>query len=105
MRQSLKFELELEGMQVDVFASGDEFLSRYQAGDCLILDHRMPEMDGFAVMAMLDKRAFKIPTILITAPVTPSLRLGALKAGADLVLEKPFTGKALLENIRELTAH
>lgn len=104
VRQSLKFELELEGMQVDSYASGGAFLDDIRPADCLVLDYRMPGMDGFALMAELNERAIRIPTILITAPVTPGIRRGAQTAGADLVLEKPLTGKVLVDNIRQLTA-
>ena len=104
VRQSLKFELELEGMQVDAYASGGAFLADARPADCLVLDYRMPGMDGFALMAEMNQRAIRIPTILITAPMTPGIKHGAKAAGADLVLEKPLTGKVLVDNIRQLTA-
>lgn len=104
VRQSLKFELELEGVEVDAFSSGEALLRRLPQADCLVVDYRMPGMDGFALMAGLKEKAIRLPTILITAPVTPAIRRDAHQAGADLVLEKPFTGKVLVDSIRQLTS-
>ena len=100
VRDSLKFALQLEGMAVDALASGPDLLRDADlAADCLVLDCKMPEMDGFAVMAELAARGVVIPTILITAPLTNALRRQAEKAGAVSILEKPLSDGVLLRTI------
>ncbi|HWA68451.1 MAG TPA: response regulator [Rhizomicrobium sp.] len=103
VRDSLKFSLELEGFQVETYASGSQlFCNGALAGaDCLVLDLKMPGMDGFGVMSQLHARLVVIPVILITAPVTEALRARARDAGMFQVLEKPLLGGALQDNIRQ----
>lgn len=101
VRESLKFTLELEGLAVEIHASGRDMMSGMTEADCLVLDYKMPGMDGLAVLAALAAHNVKIPTILITAPVTELIRRAARRAGAFSVLEKPLTGGVLLENIRD----
>lgn len=101
VRESLKFSLELEGFQVKTRASGLELLHDTDVGevDCLVLDYKMPELDGFAVIAALADRKISIPTILITAPVTAVLLDRAKRVGIFQVLEKPLTGGVLTDSI------
>lgn len=106
VRDALKFSLELEGWAVEAWSSGLEFLRHEGALDvgCLVLDCRMPDMDGFSLLSSLALRDLRIPTIMITAPVSPGLRNQALQAGAFSILEKPLSGGVLPENIRRATA-
>ena len=105
VRDSLKFALQLEGMAVDALASGPDLLRDADlAADCLVLDCKMPEMDGFAVMAELAARGVAIPTILITAPLTKALRQQAQQAGAVSILEKPLNDGVLLRTILHAVA-
>lgn len=100
VRDALKFALELEGLRVETCASGRELLAKSPSADCLVLDYKMPGMDGFAVLSALAARQINIPTILITAPVTEAISGAARRAGVFSVLEKPLTDGVLLENIR-----
>ena len=105
VRDSLKFALQLEGLAVDALASGPDLLGRqHLTADCLVLDCKMPEMDGFAVMAELAARGVAIPTILITAPLTKALRQQAQQAGAVGILEKPLNDGVLLRTILHAVA-
>jgi FixJ family two-component response regulator len=105
VRDSLKFALELEGLSVQTWPSGQALLeSGVLEADCLVLDCKMPEMDGFSVMAVLADRNISIPVILITAPVTGAMRRQAAQIGAFSLLEKPLDGGVLLESIRCATA-
>ncbi len=100
VRDSLKFALQLEGLAVDALASGPDLLRcTLLDADCLVLDCKMADMDGFAVMAALAERGITLPTILITAPLTDALRQRAKKAGAFRILEKPLNDGVLLESI------
>ena len=105
VRKALKFSLELDGFAVHACRSGDELL-RHEAlssSDCIVLDYKMPEMDGLKVLEKLSAANVTAPVIFISGPVSRSLREKALKAGARLVLEKPLLDKSLVEKIREIT--
>jgi two-component system response regulator FixJ len=99
---SLKFALELEGLTVHTCTSGPELLRHPDLGQarCLVLDYKMPEMDGFEILDRLDAN---VPVILIAGPVTSSIRERARHAGVLHVLEKPLLDSALIDRIREIT--
>jgi two-component system, LuxR family, response regulator FixJ len=102
---SLKFALELEGFAVRIFGSGAELL---QAGDvdawnCLVVDHKMPEMSGLELIEKLQGRNVLTPAILLVS--NPNAAISARAArGAIPVVEKPLFGNALVERIREACA-
>jgi two-component system response regulator FixJ len=100
---SLKFALELEGYSVRTHASGLDLLEDRDlaAADCVILDYRMPDMDGLAVLSELAARSVKIPVILITAPVNESLRRRAAQKGVFSLLEKPLLDNILVRNVQD----
>lgn len=102
VRESLKFLLELEGLEVLTFASGsDLFLySELSEAVCLVLDYKMPFMDGFKVLERLARNKLNLPVILITSHVTDAFRRRAAAAGAKIVLEKPLLDNALLDQIQ-----
>jgi len=101
VRESLKFALELEGMRVRVCGSGAELLSHpdLTQARCLVLDYKMPKMDGFEVLDRLAARKTKIPVVLITSPITGAIRNRADRMGIECVLEKPFLDRALVDAI------
>ena len=106
VRDSLKFALETEGLAVETYASGRQMFESKSAtaADCLVLDYKMPDMDGFAVMEELAVRKIALPVILITAPVTDAIRSRAQKAGVFDLLEKPLLDDTLADTIRQATA-
>ena len=76
-----------------------------QAFDLLLLDLRMPEMDGFDVIDALRSRSDglkDIPIIVVTADASPGLEDDCLAAGADAVLFKPIAMQSLFDSIAEL---
>ncbi len=103
VRDSLKFALELDGWVVEGCEGGAELLRHpdLAEADCLILDHKMPGMDGFAVVAELAARHIALPIIMITAPVTEALRRRAARAGVAQVLEKPLLDNILLDEVHK----
>lgn len=106
VRDSLKFSLEVEGLAVHSCSSGAALLNHpalEQAG-CVVLDYKMPGMDGFEVLARLRERAIGVPIILIAGPVTAAIRAQAQRAGVRFLLEKPLLDRALVQCIRELVA-
>ena len=104
VRESLKFALELDGLAVDTCDSGDELLRHPHLADarCLVLDYKMPGMNGFSLIAELKRRNVTLPVILITAPLSREVERLASVAGIAGVLEKPLLEDVLVEKIRHL---
>jgi FixJ family two-component response regulator len=101
MRDALQFALQLENFEVRVHGSGSDLLidRELRRACCLILNDRLPHMDGIQVMLYLRERQFFPPAILLTANATPGLRRQASAAGIRMVLEKPILDNALLESV------
>ena len=104
IRSSLQFSLELQGFDVEAFASGETVIAEPElaAAGCLILDFRLPGMDGLSLLDRLRERGVVAPAVLITSNPTRQLRRRAEEAGARLV-EKPLLSGALTKTIRSLT--
>jgi len=102
VRQSLKFSLELEGMNVRLYESGDELLSDpdLPSNGCLVVDYYMPTMNGVELMDQLHRRLVKLPAILITSRATDDMRKRAARSGFSQVIEKPLEDSTLLDSIR-----
>jgi two-component system, LuxR family, response regulator FixJ len=107
VRESLKFALELEGLAVRAFGSGRELLEHpdLPRARCLVLDYRMPVMDGFEVLDRLADRQVRLPVILITSDATGAIRHRAAICGVQHVLEKPLSDSTLVENIQDILGH
>ncbi|NDW06920.1 response regulator [Jiella sp. 40Bstr34] len=103
VRESLKFSLELEGLGVGLCKTGEELVEHPQlaSAECLVLDFKMPEMDGIAVIKTVRALGFATPAIVITGHATAVLRQLAADVGAHAVLQKPLDGSVLLDCIRE----
>ena len=102
VRESLQALLRSVGFAVQVFASVEEFLQsdHLQQTQCLILDVRMPGMNGLELQHRLASTRIEIPVIFITAHGNETARTQALKNGAVAYLCKPFSEEALLNAIR-----
>ncbi len=98
VRDSLVMLLRVAGFGVQPFDSAVRFLADAQpaAGDCLIADIRMPDMDGLALQQELIRRGSRLPVIIVTGHGDIPLAVQAMKAGAVDFLEKPFAREALL---------
>ena len=103
VRESLQRLMRSVGFEVNVFASAEEFLNsdRLRYTDCLILDVRLPGMNGFDLQRHLANSHSEIPIIFITSHEDDELRARALNAGAVDYLLKPFNNKDLLDAIDE----
>jgi len=101
VRQSLKFALEQEGLEVRLYESGARLLAdgELPLSGCLVVDLTMPGMDGIDLVSRLREHHIDLPAILITTPDSPYLQERALRAGFRLVLEKPLEDSALLDGI------
>lgn len=103
VRDSLRFSFELEGFDVEDFATAESFAeqAKVPADACLILDYRLPGMNGLALLALLRAQGVRAPAVIITSNPTRQLRDAAADAGAGLI-EKPLLCDALTARVRTL---
>jgi len=101
IRHSASFMLRHAGYTVKTYPDGVTFLDEYAPHEsaCILLDVRMPVMDGLAVQQALSDRGNKMPIIVLTGHGDVSVAVQAMKNGAIEFLEKPYEKKALLEAI------
>jgi FixJ family two-component response regulator len=102
VRSALKFALEVEGLTVRLYDGPQALLddADMPPNGCLVVDYRMPVMDGLKLVDALRARNIDLPVILITARANQELRWRAARAGVRQVLEKPLSDSALVECIR-----
>ncbi|MBN8829079.1 MAG: response regulator transcription factor [Sphingomonadales bacterium] len=102
IRRSVGYMLKTAGYSVESWLSGAEFLRevRHAAHGCVLLDIRMPEIDGMEVHRVLVDKGITMPVVIMTGHGDISLAVRAMKAGAVDFLEKPFE-KAMLLNAIE----
>jgi RNA polymerase sigma factor (sigma-70 family) len=101
MRDSLKWLLESRGLKVELYSSGEAFLGAFSSDfcGCLVLDVRMPGMNGMDLYARLQARASALPVIFITGHGDVPMAVSALKKGAADFIEKPFNDQDMLRLI------
>lgn len=106
VRDSLKFALGLEGLDVRLYRDGAELLREADLPrtGCLVVDYWMPGIDGLELVGHLRDRAVELPAILITGRPSGDLRRRADRAGFHAVVEKPCEDGALLDVIRDALA-
>ncbi|HXM00345.1 MAG TPA: response regulator transcription factor, partial [Rhizomicrobium sp.] len=101
VRESTRVLLESAGFKVQDYKSAAQFLTnRPAAGGCLIVDIRMPEMDGLELQEELIHRGVDLPVIVMTGHGDVPLAVRAMKAGALDFIEKPFNAEAMLASVR-----
>jgi two-component system, LuxR family, response regulator FixJ len=99
IRRSLDFLLRTAGFQVEKWADGESFLKsadRTQLG-CVLLDVRMPGMDGLQVQEEMASQGFNFPVVVLTGHGDIGTAVRAMQGGAVDFLEKPFNRERLLE--------
>ena len=103
VRDSLSFLLESKGYVIKSFSSALDFLAAAPALPigCLIVDIRMPEMDGLELQERLSAGALDFPMIVITGHADVPLAVRAMKAGAIDFIQKPFTSETILDGLAE----
>lgn len=101
VRNSLKRLLRSMGFEVKTFSSALEFLHQgpLHDGGCVIVDVRMPEMNGLDLQQRLSDAGVSLPIIFITAYEDPGVRAQAMQAGALAFLQKPFSDAKLMDFI------
>ncbi len=103
IRSSLTASLEVRGLEVETYASAQDFLHSYEDNNigCLVLDIRMPGIDGLDMQKILIEKNYSIPIIFVTGHGNVPMSVQALKNGAVDFLEKPYRQEILLECIEQ----
>ena len=103
IRRSASFMLRTSGHVVKTYASGIEFLDAAGAAPpgCILLDVRMPDMDGLEVQQALKARGILLPVIVMTGHGDVGVAVQAMKAGAVDFIEKPFEKAVLMSALDE----
>ncbi|MGD0966045.1 MAG: response regulator [Candidatus Acidiferrales bacterium] len=101
MRRAIQDLVESVGLRAESFATGEEFLKRQRSSgpSCLVLDVRLPQMNGLDFQHRLAETGLHIPIIFITAHGDIPMSVRALKSGAVEFLTKPFRDQDLLDAI------
>lgn len=104
--KSLGRMLRRAGFAVECFSSGQDFLAhRPEPGpSCLILDVRMPDLDGLELQASLAARGCPPAIVFISGSSDIPISVQAMKAGAVDFLTKPYSTDELLEAVRRAVA-
>ncbi len=103
VRDALGLLLGLRGYPVALFKDAESFLEVYQPGwsGCLLLDIRMPGMDGLSLQSQLQAMGCQVPVIVITGHGDIASASRAFRAHALDFLEKPIDHSLLMERIDE----
>lgn len=104
IRDAVRTVLELSGVSAEVFASGEEFLTRLRPdwSGCVLLDFKLTGMDGLQVQREILDRQIVLPVVIMTAHGDVATVKAALKAGAFDFLEKPVERAQLLDVIHRV---
>ena len=107
LRNSLDNLIRSVGFHAQGFSSAEAFLNSNQVHDtaCLILDVRLPGMNGLELQRQIVAANWKVPIIFITSHADGDARARALEAGAVDYLFKPFREEQLLDAIDAALKH
>lgn len=106
-RESLKWLIESAGLPVQVYDSGLHFLDQVEASmsGCVLLDVRMPDINGMELYAKLKQREIMLPVIIVTGHADVAMAVRAMKAGAYDIIEKPYNDALMLERVQNALIH
>ncbi|MFK3890350.1 response regulator transcription factor [Sphingomonas sp. NPDC079357] len=103
MREAIKTLLQMCGHQVCTYPNGVALLAdlnRSHAG-CIVMDVRMPEVDGLAFQRRLTEAAIALPVIMMSGYADVALSVKAMRQGAFMFLTKPFRDQDLLDAVSD----
>ncbi|MFQ5526788.1 MAG: sigma-54-dependent transcriptional regulator [Thermoanaerobaculia bacterium] len=102
IRESLRMILEYEGYRVEEAKNGEDAIEavRRQAPEAVLLDIKMPGLDGLSVLNRLQERGYDLPVIIITGHGDVSTAVEATKSGAFDFFEKPLQRERVLVSLR-----
>lgn len=106
VRRSAAFMLRHAGFKVQPVESGVAFLKQAKGAErgCVLLDVRMPEMDGLQVQQQMIKDGIDMPVVILTGHGDVEIAVQAMRAGAINFLEKPYEKEALIGAMEEAFA-
>jgi two-component system nitrogen regulation response regulator NtrX len=102
IRDSLHMILEYEGYRVEEAANGSQALTRVgeRAPDAVVLDIKMPEMDGLELLKALRERGYDMPVLMISGHADVATAVEATRRGAFDFFEKPLQRERVLLSLR-----
>jgi two-component system response regulator DctR len=110
IRDSLAWLAQSRGIRARGYASAQEFLDQAGGfdpdGDCVLLDVRMPDLNGVAVFDQLSARGLtaRLPVIFLTGHGDVPMAVDTLKRGAFDFCEKPFNDNLLMDRVEQALA-
>ncbi|MFO7529646.1 MAG: response regulator FixJ [Marinobacter sp.] len=101
VRDSLELLLKSDSKPVKTYESANAFLKDYsdKMAGCIVLDIRMPGMDGMELQKKLNEKHSILPIIFVTGHGDVPMAVDAMKEGAVDFIQKPYREEALLEKI------
>lgn len=97
---ALGFLLDNEGYEVQTYSSANDFLAvDHLRCDCLILDYKMPGINGMELLELLKIRGFTSPIIFLTAHADLDMAIKIFKDGANDLIQKPADSDKLLKAV------
>jgi two-component system response regulator FixJ len=101
VRRSLALLLFSAGHSVHTYPSAEGFLTALPEtmGGCVVVDVRMPGMDGLQLQEHLTAHGVLLPVVVVTGHADITLAVRAMKAGARDFIEKPYTNERMIEAV------
>ncbi|HEX6901358.1 MAG TPA: response regulator [Thermoanaerobaculia bacterium] len=101
VRRAFRRLLLAAGMDVETFASGQEFLASLQTRrpDCAVLDLSLPGLTGLDVLERLAAAGVRVPIVMVSGHDQPGIAELALAAGVAAYLRKPLDDESLLNAV------
>ena len=103
IRRALSRALRMEGFNVEVFESAEDFLHRFDRSwrGCIVLDMSMPGIDGLQLQSRLAAAGVSLPVVFLTGQGDIPMTVRALKGGAVDFLTKPVSVATLVAVVGE----
>ena len=103
MRKSLKLLMKSIDLHAETYHSAEDFLENFQDStpSCVLMDVRMPGMQGLDLLALLPTKNINVPVVMMTGHGDIPSAVKAIKAGAVDFIEKPFDQEALTTTIKK----
>jgi FixJ family two-component response regulator len=106
VRDALSILLEMEGLKVTTYDTGDSFIvdaMRLKAG-CILMDVHMPGRSGLDILDAIGGAKYHAPVVMISGQGDVPMAVYAMKHGAFDFIEKPFDATIVLKRVREAMA-
>jgi two-component system response regulator FixJ len=106
IRRSLERLLSSAGFATECYATGKAVLDAapLPPGGCILIDVRLPDLDGLELQARLHELGVCLPIILVTGHGDVPMAVRAMRGGAFDFIEKPFNDEGLLRSIASALA-